>query len=79
LRPFENENFFEKFDDSTWGFFGDAKIQNSRNQAIKSKIDQENIHSSWYESNKLTSKHTIPNSFAGNISAKKTDNGEMTG
>jgi hypothetical protein len=79
LRPFENNYFFEKFDDSIWGFFDDAKIHNSRNQATKSKIDQEYIHSSSFESDKLNSKLTILNSFAGNISAKKADNGETTG
>jgi hypothetical protein len=77
LHPFESKSFFEKFDDSIWGFIDEVKIRNSRNQAIESKI--EHIQSSWFESDKLTSKLTIHNSFAGNISAKKTDNGETTG
>ena len=78
-RPFENKNFFEKFDDSIWGLFDDARIQNSRSHPIRSKIGQEYIHSTWFESDELTSKLTIFNSFAGNISVKKTDNGETTG
>jgi hypothetical protein len=79
LRPFENKNFFEKFDDSIRSFIDEVKIRNSRNQAIESKIDQEYLQSSWFESDKLTSKLTILNSFAGNFPAKKTDNGETTG